>query len=207
MLQFARRVAQRKITNHPQSNLSSNVKKHRTHADSMPGRTRKAVIRPKTHPVIVYVDGACKGNHQRDETLRKSGYGVYFGEGDPRNMCGRVPGRQTNNSGELYAIYRVLHKFKDTEEFLDIYPDSEYAINVINRWMYTWAIKGWKKAGNQPIANEEIVKQLYELCTEMRDRFEFHWVKGHSGNPGNTGADALANLGCTMEPEQFVWNV
>ena len=60
--------------------------------------------------IYVYTDGACSNNGKPNA---KAGLGVFFGEGDSRNLSKRVEGRQTNNVAELSAIievYRILEK-------------------------------------------------------------------------------------------------
>ncbi len=51
----------------------------------------------------VYTDGSAVGSPH----ARHAGYGVYFGEGDPRNMAGGVGGLQTCNRGELMVCRSV----------------------------------------------------------------------------------------------------
>ena len=36
---------------------------------------------------------------------------------------------------------------------------------------------------------------LDQLVSSSGHRIEWHWVKGHAGDPGNERADALANQG------------
>ncbi|KAG0688258.1 hypothetical protein C6P40_001193, partial [Pichia californica] len=59
----------------------------------------------------IYTDGACRNNHLVMYGGSEAGYGVYFGRNDHRNQSGRVPGNQTNQSAELYAIYRALEYY------------------------------------------------------------------------------------------------
>ena len=54
----------------------------------------------------IYTDGACKNNGKSDAS---AGYGVTFLEWD-KKMAGRVPGLQTNNRAEMYAVYAALKK-------------------------------------------------------------------------------------------------
>ncbi|KAI0693951.1 hypothetical protein C8T65DRAFT_585428, partial [Cerioporus squamosus] len=69
--------------------------------------TRNPVRRPLTNfevvmeEVEVYTDGATTLN---GTASAKAGSGVWFGEGDPRNMAARTAGPQTNQVAELYAI-------------------------------------------------------------------------------------------------------
>ena len=55
--------------------------------------------------IVVYTDGACSNNGKKSA---KAGIGVYFGEGDPRNISERITGKQTNNAAELTAILRAV---------------------------------------------------------------------------------------------------
>ena len=55
--------------------------------------------------IVVYTDGACVNNGKPDA---RAGYGVYFGEGDKRNVSESYKGPQTNNVAELLAIIRAL---------------------------------------------------------------------------------------------------
>ena len=56
--------------------------------------------------IRVFTDGSCSNNGRKNA---KAGFGVYFGENDPRNVSKRVPGelRQTNNVGEILEISNI----------------------------------------------------------------------------------------------------
>ena len=50
-------------------------------------------------------------------------------------------------------------------------------------------------ADNKPVKNVELWQRLDALVNTGGHRIEWRWVKGHSGDPGNERADALANRG------------
>ena len=59
---------------------------------------------------------------------------------------------------------------------------------------YVFAKKNnWRTAAKKPVANRELWIQISDLNEKMN--VEWHWVKGHAGDPGNERADLLANLG------------
>ncbi|EIM91578.1 ribonuclease H-like protein [Stereum hirsutum FP-91666 SS1] len=80
----------------------------------------------------VYTDGACRNN--QGKALKKgpppkAGLGVWWGPNDPRNVCERCPGEQTNNRAELIAIIRVLEMTPQSQKRIRIKTDSKYCIN------------------------------------------------------------------------------
>ena len=76
-----------------------------------------------------------------------------------------------------------------------LYTDSEYLKKGITEWMTGWKAKGWKTASRQPVKNGDLWQQLDHLVNSGPHRIEWHWVRGHAGDPGNERADALANRG------------
>ena len=76
---------------------------------------------------------------------------------------------------------------------VDLYTDSQYVRKGITEWMVGWKKNGWKTAARKPVKNEDLWRALDEEVA--RHEIRWHWVKGHSGVPGNERADALANLG------------
>ena len=56
--------------------------------------------------IYVYTDGACSNNGRPNA---KAGLGVFFGDGDSRNVYKRIVGKQTNNVAELSAIIEAYH--------------------------------------------------------------------------------------------------
>ena len=76
---------------------------------------------------------------------------------------------------------------------VDLYTDSQYVRKGITEWMIGWKKNGWKTAARKPVKNEDLWRALDEQVA--RHDIKWHWVKGHSGVPGNERADALANLG------------
>ncbi|KAF9644775.1 ribonuclease H-like protein [Thelephora ganbajun] len=155
------------------------------------------IAAPKNTTVdIVYSDGACKANGAHGAV---AGIGVWWGPNDPRNLSERCPGTQTNNRAELIAIARVLETVPQGTNTLIIRTDSQYSQRALMGWAFKWRKNGWKTAVGGPVLNKELIDYVLTLI-ETRQRsgqpVELEYVKGHSGNTGNDGADALAVAGC-----------
>ncbi|KAF9453889.1 ribonuclease H-like protein [Macrolepiota fuliginosa MF-IS2] len=155
---------------------------------------------------IVYSDGACKGNGQAAPV---AGVGVYWGPNDQRNIAERCPGDQTNNRAELIAIIRVLETAPVERNKLLIKTDSQYSINCFKQWLPTWRENNFLTSTGSSPKNIGIIKYLSALLKERGRRGQqvlLQHVKGHSGDPGNDGADAQANIGTTFPPQpDFDW--
>ncbi|WP_455203750.1 RNase H family protein, partial [Kaarinaea lacus] len=63
--------------------------------------------------------------------------------------------------------------------------------NGINQWISNWKRRGWKTADKKPVKNIDLWQRLDELVAQHD--VQWHWVRGHTGHPGNEKADALAN--------------
>jgi len=74
-----------------------------------------------------------------------------------------------------------------------IYCDSQYIINVLQKWAPVWQRKGWRKADGGHVQNLNLVKEMLERYREVRDRIELRKVVAHSGNRWNDEVDRLAN--------------
>jgi len=138
--------------------------------------------------VVIYSDGACKGNPG------PGGWGAWLQSGDhQKELWGGDP-LTTNNRMELTAVIEALASLKRTCE-IAVYTDSEYVKNGITTWIHGWKKRGWKTADGKPVKNVELWQRLEALA--KLHHIEWHWVKGHAGHPGNEKADELANRGVT----------
>jgi len=137
-------------------------------------------------PVIIYTDGACKGNPG------PGGWGVILSyKGKVKELYGG-DAATTNNRMELMAAIKALETLTKPCS-VQLHIDSKYVLQGITEWMDNWKKRGWKTASRQPVKNEDLWRRLDAAI--MRHDIEWIWVKGHSGNNGNERADALANLG------------
>ena len=74
-------------------------------------------------------------------------------------------------------------------------------------WAPGWRKNGWRTASGKPALNKELIDYTLTIL-ETRQRsgqpVQIEYVKGHSGDVGNDGADALAVAGCDFpeEPER-----
>ena len=93
---------------------------------------------------------------------------------------------------ELTAAIRALAALKRRCE-VDLHTDSEYVRRGILEWLPNWKRRGWRTAARTPVKNADLWQALDEVC--QQHDVKWHWVKGHSGDPGNELADALANRG------------
>jgi ribonuclease HI len=139
--------------------------------------------------VILYTDGACKGNPG------PGGWGVLMVAGDIEKELFGGELATTNNRMELTAVIRGLDSIPHGGE-IDVYTDSQYVKNGIETWIHGWKRNGWKTADRKPVKNAELWRELEAAAAHHRVRW--HWVKGHSDHAENSRADALANRGVTL---------
>ena len=138
--------------------------------------------------VVIYTDGACKGNPG------PGGWGVYLkSEGFEKELWGGER-ETTNNRMELTAVIEGLAALKRPCK-VSLYLDSQYVRQGITEWIHGWKRKGWVTAAKQPVKNADLWRKLDGLVHGGPHQIEWHWVKGHAGDPGNERADALANRG------------
>ena len=136
--------------------------------------------------VVIYTDGACKGNPG------PGGWGAWLKSGEHvKELCGGEL-LTTNNRMELTAPIEALASLKQACA-VTIYTDSQYLRNGISTWIHGWKARGWKTADHKPVKNIDLWQRLDALAQQHKVRW--HWVKAHAGDLGNERADALANRG------------
>jgi len=138
--------------------------------------------------VTIYTDGACKGNPG------PGGWGVLLQSGASRKELFGGERHTTNNRMEIMAVIQALSALNRPCHVV-IHLDSEYVRKGITEWIAGWKARGWRTAGKSPVKNIDLWQQLDALVTSGDHRIDWRWVRGHSGDPGNERADALANQG------------
>jgi len=135
--------------------------------------------------VIIYTDGACRGNPG------PGGWGAVLSFGDVKKELFGSEKETTNNRMELMAAISALDSLKRSCR-VNLYTDSQYVRKGILEWMVNWKKRDWKTAARKPVKNKDLWVNLDKAIE--RHEIDWHWVKGHSGVPGNEHADSLANL-------------
>ncbi len=143
------------------------------------------------NPVVIYTDGACKGNPG------PGGWGVYLRSGAVEKDLFGGEAQTTNNRMELTAVIEALRALKRPCRVL-MYMDSEYVRKGITEWLPGWKARGWKTAAKQPVKNVDLWQALDTLVSTGGHDIDWRWVKGHAGDAGNERADALANRGVPL---------
>lgn len=133
-----------------------------------------------------YTDGACitqKG---------LGGWGFVLSRDDKRLERSGGETQTTSNRMELTAAIKALELLQDRypKNPIVVYTDSQYVQKGITEWIDNWKRNGWRNAARKPVLNADLWQQLDALNEALNVSWE--WVKGHSGNPLNERADALA---------------
>lgn len=136
--------------------------------------------------VHIWTDGACKGNPGI------GGWGALLIYGKhTKEIYGGEPDT-TNNRMEIQAVIQALLCLTEACK-VHIYTDSQYVKKGMTEWITNWKARNWRTAAKKPVKNADLWQQLDHHCA--KHQLQWHWVKGHAGDPNNERADLLANLG------------
>ncbi len=139
--------------------------------------------------IVVFCDGAAKGNPG------PGGWGVVIATPDGQIVeLGGAAEHTTNNKMELTAAIQALIAVRDVDQAVDMHTDSTYVIKGIGEWIWGWRRRGWKTTEGTDVLNRDLWQELDKLTSARgREGIAWHYVRGHSGIPGNERVDAIAD--------------
>ena len=130
--------------------------------------------------VIIYTDGAAKGNPGN------GGFGIVLISGKHRKEISEGFRLTTNNRMELLAVIIGLESLKSNKESVTVYSDSKYVVDAVNKkWVFGWEKKNFNKKKNPDL-------WIRFLKIFKKHNVIFIWIKGHSENIENERCDYLA---------------
>jgi ribonuclease HI len=137
--------------------------------------------------LIVYTDGACRGNPGPGGWAWAIPGGRFASGADPAT---------TNQRMEITAVLEALRTLTPEEASdIEVISDSTYVVNCFrDRWWQGWQRRNWKNSQNKPVANRDLWEPLIELALSSESNVTFRWVKGHSGDRWNDRVDELATI-------------
>jgi ribonuclease HI len=134
--------------------------------------------------VIIYTDGACYGNPG------PGGWAALISfDGNERMLSGGER-ETTNNRMELTAALKALQGVQENTP-VTVFTDSEYLRLGITEWLPAWKANNWKRKGGR-LLNKDLWQALDQVVAGRK--IEWHWLKGHAGNPQNERVDRMARV-------------
>lgn len=195
------------------------IKFQRTGRDISLFFTQAEMNQPESGNLVrVFTDGSARQNGSK---RAKGGIGVYFPDGQCPSVSlpyrghhlvvcpstGQLvreeqgSGVTTNQRAELEAIRVAIdlactapnYEKKRTE--IKVYTDSQYSIQCLTVWIYTWVANNWKTARDKGVKNRDIIEPLFATVLDNRVSFyhtEAHTEKQDERSRGNSVANSLA---------------
>jgi len=196
------------------SHGASSTKKSRPAQKTTNKATSKSIVKPNTIKtytaaeiakmavdVKIYTDGGCDPNPGE----AGSGMAVYRNEEIAELWYGLYNPMGTNNTAELNALHQALMMSQielNKGNSVVIFCDSKYSIQCITQWAIGWQKKGWKKAGGE-IKNLELIKEMFALHQQLKDKLKILHVNGHVGVEGNELADRMSMIAIAEKETDF----
>ena len=132
--------------------------------------------------VTIYTDGAC------DPNPGPGGWAALLRFGSNEKVLSGSDPNTTNNRMELTASIRALEALNQPCR-VDFFTDSEYLRRGITEWMPRWVARDWRRKGGA-LANVDLWQALDRAI--QQHEIEWHWVRGHAGDPDNQRVDRMA---------------
>ncbi|MBQ7087802.1 MAG: ribonuclease HI [Clostridia bacterium] len=134
--------------------------------------------------IVLYTDGSCSKNPG------PGGWGAILQYKQHKLELSGGKSSTTNNQMELTGVIEGLKALNEPCK-VDLYTDSQYIVNAINKgWLNNWQKNGWKKSDKSPVLNKELWLEIIALFN--KHEITVHWVKGHAENEYNNRCDQLA---------------
>ena len=146
---------------------------------------------------MVWTDGSAMGN--------KAGGGVFYGDGNPRNVAIPVSGKQTSQRAELTAVLYIL---ENEERKVQVRTDSMYVRSGVMEYRKKWRRRAWygKPTMAKRLPHADLWFKVDRAVERKRTQIAtVQWVKGHASVQdtatgrttelnawGNAAADSLA---------------
>ncbi|KAH8834279.1 ribonuclease H-like domain-containing protein [Flagelloscypha sp. PMI_526] len=121
----------------------------------------------------------------------RAGAGIFYGEGNPNNRAIKLLETisQSNQTGEVVAMKELLEKAPKRNEIFNK-TDSQFVIKHL-----TSSVKKMENEGYVGVENRDLLRATVAQARERKAPVHLKWVEGHSGDPENEAADALAAAG------------
>lgn len=135
----------------------------------------------------IFCDGATSENGKADAP----GGWAYVILKDGRLISQNSGGEKgtTNQRMELTAALMACREIEAMDGFatVKLYSDSAYLINCFKQnWWKAWRANGWKNSKKEPVANQDLWKQLI-FFFKKAPNYNFLKVKGHQGTDSDFG--------------------
>lgn len=130
--------------------------------------------------VIIYTDGAAKGNPG------PGGFGVVMMYGTHRKEISQGFRHTTNNRMELLSVIVGLEALTKAPLPVTVYSDSKYVVDAVEKgWLF-----GWEKTDFKKKKNPDLWKRFLKIY--QKHHVKFVWIKGHANYKENERCDVLA---------------
>lgn len=133
--------------------------------------------------VEIFTDGACSGNPGT------GGYSAILKSTDHEKEIYGCEPLTTNNRMELIAVIKALEHLKKPC-IVKIFTDSNYVVQGMTTWIFSWMKNQWKNSQKQNVANSDLWKRLFNL-SQYHD-ITWEWIKSHNNHAENERCDKLA---------------
>ncbi|MFL2934264.1 MAG: ribonuclease HI, partial [Thalassobaculaceae bacterium] len=119
--------------------------------------------------VIIFTDGACRGNPG------PGGWGALLKYGDTKKELSGGELETTNNRMEMMAAIKALESLNRPIQ-VEIYTDSVYLKDGITKWIHGWKARNWKTSNKKSVKNIDLWQRLERAMASHL--IDWHWIKG-----------------------------
>src|ERR1035437_1158252 len=131
----------------------------------------------------VFTDGSVLGNPG------PGGWAAVLMSGDKRWEISGAMASTTISEMELLAAVEALRTIP-TGSRVQIHSDSELLIRGMLFHIERWQSQSWRNSRGALLQHQELWRELLGMNERMN--IHWRWIRGHSGHPVQTRADALA---------------